>query len=140
LYCTKCKTKTQHSKRIEVSIPWGCFMSLITFGVFIPQWIITAIIEDRRPFRCKICGEPDIELSPEPLPAWQRPSDADWRFPRSGDSVGVVRWLSLLFLVVGVVFVPVWAITDMIESRRALDAGPAESANGEDFGGTGTRE
>jgi hypothetical protein len=70
-YCTKCKARTPHESYYLIGMGWGCFMTVITFGMFIPLWLFYAHMEDSWPSRCQICGEPDMDVPAGKLPPWK---------------------------------------------------------------------
>ena len=56
LHCRNCGRKTLHAKEHSISNGWGCFLTLITGGLFIILWIFLGILDAFRPFRCQTCG------------------------------------------------------------------------------------
>lgn len=57
LYCKQCGGMTLHQKSV-FGIGWGLFLTAITGGFFIPFWILLAIVDSARPYRCLLCTGP----------------------------------------------------------------------------------
>jgi ribosomal protein S14 len=56
-YCKLCGRKTLHV-RDTFGDGWGCFLTIITLGLFLPVWILIAIVESiTSKWRCNVCGQ-----------------------------------------------------------------------------------
>lgn len=55
-HCKTCGRKTLHAKA-TFSTGWGCFLTVITAGLFIPVWLLMGLFEAFRPWRCQACGK-----------------------------------------------------------------------------------
>jgi len=55
-HCKTCDRKTLHAKQ-QFSTGWGCFLTVITAGLFIPVWLLLGFFEAFRPWRCQQCGK-----------------------------------------------------------------------------------
>lgn len=56
-YCKLCEKRTLHAKTHMVGAGLGIILSLITLGLFIPVWIMLAVVDAFRPYRCQQCGK-----------------------------------------------------------------------------------
>jgi len=54
-YCKTCQKKTLHA-RATFSGGWGIFLTIITAGLFLPVWLLIALIQAFSPWRCQVCG------------------------------------------------------------------------------------
>jgi len=54
-YCRTCGQQTLHAREL-FSGGWGCLLTIITGGLFIPLWILIVILEAFKPYRCQNCG------------------------------------------------------------------------------------
>lgn len=53
--CRECGRRTLHEKE-HFSFGWGCLLSLLTVGLFLPVWLLIGIFEAFKPYRCVNCG------------------------------------------------------------------------------------
>lgn len=56
-YCHECQSKKMHERQ-RFSGGWGCLLTILTGGLFIPIWLLLNFLELFSPFRCIDCGEP----------------------------------------------------------------------------------
>lgn len=55
-HCKNCGRKTLHVKE-QLSNGMGCLLTVVTFGVFLPFWILYGLfVLPFRPYRCQVCG------------------------------------------------------------------------------------
>ena len=57
IYCPNCKEKVLAKKQETFSTGMGCFLTIITAGIFGLIWIPFVIIDGMKPFKCPNCGE-----------------------------------------------------------------------------------
>lgn len=55
-FCKGCNEDVKVEKKETISMGMGILLSLITAGIFVPIWILIAIIDWIAPFRCSKCG------------------------------------------------------------------------------------
>lgn len=56
-YCRVCDRRTLHA-RSTFSNGWGCFLTIITLGLFLPVWLVIGILEAFvTRWRCQQCGQ-----------------------------------------------------------------------------------
>ncbi len=55
LFCEVCGRPTLHARE-HLSDEWGCLLTLLTSGLFLVAWLVIAIFESFKPWRCQICG------------------------------------------------------------------------------------
>jgi len=55
-FCNTCGHKTLHARE-HFSGGWGCLLTILTGGIFLIVWIIIAILEAFKPWRCQNCGK-----------------------------------------------------------------------------------
>lgn len=53
--CRECGRRTLHAKE-TFSDGWGCVLTLMTGGLFLPIWFLLALLAALRPWRCQTCG------------------------------------------------------------------------------------
>lgn len=58
-YCKNCQRKTLHEHR-SFDSKWGCLLSLLTCGLFLPIWILMSIAGSLHAYRCQTCGRKRI--------------------------------------------------------------------------------
>jgi hypothetical protein len=56
LFCRYCKRNTLHV-RTRVSEMWGCFLTIITCGLWIPIWLLMSLFGTFSAYRCQVCGK-----------------------------------------------------------------------------------
>jgi hypothetical protein len=54
-YCDYCGQYTLHTCE-TFSGAWGCLLTILTGGLFLIPWIILAIFDQFKPWRCQRCG------------------------------------------------------------------------------------
>jgi ribosomal protein L37E len=55
-YCRQCGQKTLHL-RDKFGFGWGCFLSLLTLGLFLPVWLGIMLFDAiLNKWRCNVCG------------------------------------------------------------------------------------
>ena len=54
-YCETCGLETLHQREL-FSSGWGCFLTIITLGLFFIVWILIAAFDSFKPWRCQTCG------------------------------------------------------------------------------------
>lgn len=55
-FCRLCNMRTLHV-RTTLGLGWGCFLTIITAGLFLPVWIVIAVKEGiLNKWRCQQCG------------------------------------------------------------------------------------
>ena len=54
-FCKTCGRNTLHTRQ-TFGLGWGCLLTILTGGLFIPIWIIIAVVEASKPWRCQVCG------------------------------------------------------------------------------------
>ena len=54
-YCRQCNRKTLHAKNY-FSGGFGCLLTVLTGGLFIPIWLIAGIFDHMKAWRCQVCG------------------------------------------------------------------------------------
>ncbi len=55
-WCKLCEARTLHVKE-TFTLGWGCLLTVLTVGLFLPVWIVVKVFEAFRPFRCQSCGK-----------------------------------------------------------------------------------
>lgn len=56
-FCKLCNRRTLPT-RTSLGFGWGCLLSILTLGIFIPIWIIIKVGEAIVvPWRCQQCGQ-----------------------------------------------------------------------------------
>jgi hypothetical protein len=51
-YCTRCGRRSLHESRMAF---WGGVLTLLTFGLFAPLWLLLYLFAPH--WRCRLCGE-----------------------------------------------------------------------------------
>lgn len=69
-FCSACNTTTVH-QRGRFSAGWGVALTMITGGMFIPVWILIAITDAGRAYKCASCA---FSLQPSPQQANSLPN------------------------------------------------------------------
>ena len=77
LYCKQCDGMTLHQKSV-FGVGWGLLLTLITGGFFLPFWILLAIVDSARPYRCVFCSGTGAGVRPAGAPG---PGPAPLRGP-----------------------------------------------------------
>ncbi len=54
-FCGHCNELTLHSRH-RFGDGWGCLLTILTAGLFLPIWLIAAISGACAPYRCHRCG------------------------------------------------------------------------------------
>jgi len=54
--CSQCGRPTLHA-RARFSESMGCLLTILTFGLFLPVWLILIFAAETSPFRCQACGQ-----------------------------------------------------------------------------------
>lgn len=54
-YCKSCRKNTLHIRH-RVSEMWGCLLTLITVGLWIPIWFVMSLFGTFGSYRCQTCG------------------------------------------------------------------------------------
>lgn len=55
-FCGQCGKNTLHSREY-FGDGWGCLLTLITAGLFLPVWLVLRFIQFfAHPYRCQTCG------------------------------------------------------------------------------------
>lgn len=54
-FCPICNRVTAHVRE-RFSTGWGCLLTLLTMGLFIPVWILIDLMELSGPPQCQYCG------------------------------------------------------------------------------------
>jgi hypothetical protein len=55
-HCKTCDKPTLH-QRSTFSFGWGCLLTILTSGLFIPIWILISMFGLFKPWRCQVCGK-----------------------------------------------------------------------------------
>ena len=55
-YCRECGKKTLHARE-HFGAGWGLLLTVLTGGLFLPVWLLIAIVEAFKPWRCQVCGK-----------------------------------------------------------------------------------
>lgn len=55
-FCKICQRPTLH-QRPSVSTMWGCFLTVITAGLFLLFWVPAEIFNAFKSWRCQTCGQ-----------------------------------------------------------------------------------
>lgn len=56
-FCKVCEKRTLHAKPHMIGCGWGLLLTIVTVGAFIPIWILLAIVDAFKPYRCQQCGK-----------------------------------------------------------------------------------
>ena len=56
-YCTKCNKSTLHARKKPFSFFNSAVLTLLSFGVYLPFWILFSIFDIGYPQYCQVCGE-----------------------------------------------------------------------------------
>ena len=54
-HCKTCGKATLFAKD-TFSDGWGCLLTILTAGLFLPVWILLAVMDRVKPWRCQVCG------------------------------------------------------------------------------------
>lgn len=54
-WCKTCGKYTLHVRR-DLGLGWGCLLTLLTGGLFLPLWLLFAVCSTLRPMRCQAGG------------------------------------------------------------------------------------
>lgn len=54
-HCRTCGRQTLHQKQIFGG-SWGCLLTLLTAGLFLPIWLLSDLLGILKPYRCQMCG------------------------------------------------------------------------------------
>jgi hypothetical protein len=54
-YCKDCKRNTLHVRQRTTEM-WGCLLTLLTAGLWIPIWILISLFGTMSGYRCQVCG------------------------------------------------------------------------------------
>jgi hypothetical protein len=55
-FCSECGRNTLHAKEIFGG-GWGCLLTILTGGLFLPVWFLADVLGIIKPYRCQICGK-----------------------------------------------------------------------------------
>lgn len=55
-YCPQCGRKTLHQKSY-FSGGWGCLLTILTVGLFLPIWFIAGLADHLKGWHCQSCGK-----------------------------------------------------------------------------------
>lgn len=55
-FCKVCNKKSLHAKNY-FGFGWGCLLTIITVGLFLPFWLLADVLGAFRPWRCQTCGK-----------------------------------------------------------------------------------
>lgn len=55
-YCKSCGEKTLFGKHC-FGMGWGCLLTILTAGLFIPLWLLLGVMDMFKPYRCQRCGK-----------------------------------------------------------------------------------
>lgn len=58
-WCASCERKTLHAYETS-SMCAGCFLSVITLGLFLPFWGLAMISDSFKLYRCQSCGRTNL--------------------------------------------------------------------------------
>ena len=54
-FCRTCRRLTLHERRTFHG-GWGCLLSILTAGLFLPVWLLLVMLGLLVPYRCQRCG------------------------------------------------------------------------------------
>lgn len=54
-WCKTCNKYTLHTRH-DLGLGWGCLLTLLTAGAFLPVWLLMSLVSTLRPMRCQACG------------------------------------------------------------------------------------
>jgi ribosomal protein L37AE/L43A len=54
-FCKLCGKKTLHARH-RVSEMWGCLLTILTLGLWIPIWLVMSLFGGLGAYRCQTCG------------------------------------------------------------------------------------
>jgi len=54
-WCSDCNRNTLHI-RTRMSEGWGCLLTILTAGLFLPVWIIMSLFGTFSGWHCQACG------------------------------------------------------------------------------------
>ena len=54
-FCPTCGRPTLHGREM-FGDGWGCLLTLLTGGLFLPLWLILIVVQTCTPYRCQTCG------------------------------------------------------------------------------------
>lgn len=116
-YCKTCGRYTLH-QRESFSDGWGCFLTIITGGLFLILWVLIMLCDWSAPWRCQFCGaknrnkQKPIEKLPKLPPTQVKHSSVSTRPTRDAVAVwgsnsvvcGVIGVLTFWTILLGFVF------------------------------------
>ena len=56
LYCQNCNKNVRAEKQESISTGMGCFLTIITAGIFFLIWSIFIIVDGGKSYQCPHCG------------------------------------------------------------------------------------
>jgi hypothetical protein len=59
--CKECGQNTLHAKD-EFAFAWGCLLTILTGGLFIPIWVLISFSDALAAWRCQTCGKKSSSL------------------------------------------------------------------------------
>jgi len=54
-YCRECQRNTLHVRH-RTSEMWGCLLTILTAGLWIPIWLLMSLFGALGAYRCQTCG------------------------------------------------------------------------------------
>lgn len=54
-WCKDCRKKTLHVRH-RVTEMWGCALTIITCGLWLPIWLLMSLFGSLGSYRCQQCG------------------------------------------------------------------------------------
>jgi len=54
-FCKVCGGATLHQREV-FGCAWGCLLTIVTAGLFLPFWLLIDLVGMFRPWRCQRCG------------------------------------------------------------------------------------
>jgi len=54
--CENCGRKTLHGRE-RFSDGWGCLLTILTGGLFLPAWVVIWLLDSFKPWVCQSCGQ-----------------------------------------------------------------------------------
>lgn len=56
-FCKTCNAHRLFVRHSSISTGMGCLLTILTGGIFLLVWLIFAILDAFKPYRCQQCGQ-----------------------------------------------------------------------------------
>jgi hypothetical protein len=83
-WCRYCEAYTLHA-RSTFTFGWGCLLTVLTGCLFLPVWLLLALLGSLTGWRCQVCGAVgNPQYAPRPRPIGRAPWPSVARWPALG--------------------------------------------------------